>query len=262
MAIIRELLIADKIDLEYLIRYTNAPWLVIQEEGSPDHGLFARNDDGAPLAYDASTNTILRATAAEISPAIMGCYELEGGRKAVPAFELMVRRYLSSEYTPENVAAKCGIPAETIKRIASEIAAVAFDQTIEIEAEWTDWAGRKHDKFIGRPVSMHAMRGISVHSNGFQTCRAIHILQMLIGSIDVPGGFRYKPPFPKPAPPPLKPAGKVDEINANTPMPGPPLGFTQGPDDLLVNPDGDPIRIDKAYSWEAHGSTWPAAHGD
>ena len=109
-----------------------------------------------------------------------------------------------------------------------EIADVAFEQTIEIDAEWTDWAGRKHDKFIGRPVSMHAMRGISAHSNGFQTCRSIHILQILIGSIDVPGGFRYKPPFPKPAPPPLKPAGKVGEINANAPMPGPPLGFTEG----------------------------------
>jgi len=257
MSIIRELLISDQIDLEYLIRYTNAPWLVIQEEGSPDHGLFARDDDGAPLAYDPTRNTIVRATDAEISPALTGSYEVDGGRKAVPAFELMVRRYLSPDYAPEAVAAQCGISAETIKRIANEIADVAFEQTIEIDAEWTDWAGRKHDKFIGRPVSMHAMRGISAHSNGFQTCRSIHILQILIGSIDVPGGFRYKPPFPKPAPPPLKPAGKVGEINANTPMPGPPLGFTEGPEDLLVNPNGEPIRIDKAYSWEAP----MAAHG-
>ena len=50
---------------------------------------------------------------------------------------------------------------------------------------------------IGRPVSMHAMRGISAHSNGFHTCRAIHVLQILIGSIDVPGGMRYKVPYPK-----------------------------------------------------------------
>ena len=57
--------------------------------------------------------------------------------------------------------------------------------------------GNKHDKMIGRPVSMHAMRGISAHSNGFDTCRLIHVLQMLIGSIDVPGGFRYKAPISK-----------------------------------------------------------------
>ena len=37
---------------------------------------------------------------------------------------------------------------------------------------------------IGRPVSFHAMRGVSAHSNGFQTCRAIHLLQLLLGAID------------------------------------------------------------------------------
>ena len=62
---------------------------------------------------------------------------------------------------------------------------------------WTDWAGRRHERMIGRPVSMHAMRGISAHSNGFHTCRAIHLLQILLGSIDCPGGWRYKPPFPR-----------------------------------------------------------------
>jgi anaerobic selenocysteine-containing dehydrogenase len=54
---------------------------------------------------------------------------------------------------------------------------------------------------IGRPVALHAMRGISAHSNGFQTCRAIHMLQILLGSIDCPGGFRFKPPYPKQTPP-------------------------------------------------------------
>jgi len=40
-------------------------------------------------------------------------------------------------------------------------------------------------------------------------------------------------------------------------MPGPPLGFVTGPEDLLLEDDGSPVRIDKAYSWEfplaAHG---------
>ncbi len=125
---------------------------------------------------------------------------LPDGRKAKTVFELIVGRYLDPKYAPENVAAQIGIEVETIKRIASELAHAAFEQTIEIMADWTDWAGRKHDRFIGRPVSMHAMRGISAHSNGFDTCRAIHLLQMLLGSIDCPGGFRYKPPFPAPHP--------------------------------------------------------------
>jgi anaerobic selenocysteine-containing dehydrogenase len=169
----------------------------------------------------------------------------------------LAERYLSEEYSPETAEKQCGIEARTIKRISAEIGRVAFEDTIELDVAWTDWAGRKHDKMIGRPVAMHAMRGISAHSNGFHTCRALHVLQILIGSIDAPGGFRYKPPFPKPAPPPLKPAGKVDQVRPNTPMPGPPLGFPTGPEDLLVEPNGQPRRIDKAFSWEAPLS----AHG-
>ena len=42
-----------------------------------------------------------------------------------------------------------------------------------------------------------------------------------------------------------------------TPLDGPPLGFTSGPEDLLIADDGKPIRIDKAYSWDAP----LAAHG-
>ena len=117
---------------------------------------------------------------------------------------------------------------------------------------------------IGRPVAMHAMRGISAHSNGFHTCRAIHLLQMLLGSIDCPGGFRYKPPFPRPCPPGPKPAGKPGEVNAGQPLPGPPLGFVTGPEDLLVNADGSPRRIDKGFSWEypfsAHGMMHMVIH--
>jgi anaerobic selenocysteine-containing dehydrogenase len=104
---------------------------------------------------------------------------------------------------------------------------------------------------------MHAMRGISAHSNGFQTCRLLHLLQSLLGSIDVPGGFRHKPPYPRPIPPAIKPAGKPGQVKSNTPLGGPPLGFVTGPEDLLVEADGTACRIDKAYSWEAP----LAAHG-
>jgi len=175
----------------------------------------------------------------------------------VPAFQLMAARFLDPRYAPEAVASTTGIPAATIKRIAAELAHAAFEQEITLDVAWTDWAGRRHDKMIGRPVSMHAMRGISAHSNGFHSCRALHLLQILLGTIDCPGGFRYKPPFPKAIPPALKPAGHADQLAPGQPMPGPPLGFPTGPEDLLVEPDGTPRRIDKAYSWEAP----IAAHG-
>ncbi len=257
LALVHELLKANQIDLDYLVRYTNAPWLVIQDEGANDHGLFARDDEGRNLAWNKTVDKIAPALATDITPALVGEFKLPDGRKAVPVFQLLADRYLDEKYSPERVAESCGLKAETIRRLATELAHYAFQETVELEVQWTDWAGRKHDKMVGRPVAMHAMRGISAHSNGFHTCRAIHILQILLGSIDVPGGFRYKPPFPKPAPPPLKPAGKADQVKPLHPMPGPPLGFTTGPNDLLVGNDGTAERIDKGFSWEAPMS----AHG-
>ena len=257
LSIVHQLLKARRIDLDYLVRYTNAPWLVIQDPGSADHGLFARDKDGAPLCFDKASQTLSSALCADVAPALVGEHKLADGRTAVPAFQLLIHRYSSEEYAPEAVAERCGVTAEQISRIADELAHAAFEKEVVIEQPWTDWAGRRHDRMIGRPVSMHAMRGISAHSNGFHTCRAIHVLQMLLGTIDVPGGFRYKPPFPKPCPPPLKPAGKPDQMVAGKPMPGPPLGFPTSPSDLLLDPDGTPRRIDKAYSWDAP----VAAHG-
>ena len=53
------------------------------------------------------------------------------------------------------------------------------------------------------------------------------------------------------------PPGKPGQVAPGQPLPGPPLGFPTGPEDLLVEADGSPRRIDKAFSWEAP----LAAHG-
>src|SRR5688500_18955443 len=107
---------------------------------------------------------------------------------------------------------------------------------------------------VGRPVSMHAMRGISAHSNGFHTCRALHLLQLLLGAVDAPGSFRYQPPYPKPIPPPNRP-GKMRRDDGT--LDALPLGFVHGPEDLLIDDAGKPRRIDHAFSW-----AYPlAAHG-
>jgi anaerobic selenocysteine-containing dehydrogenase len=66
--------------------------------------------------------------------------------------------------------------------------------------------------------------------------------------------MRFKPPYPKPATAHPKPHAKV---TPGKPLDGPHLGFVHGPDDLLVDDEGRPKRIDKAFSWEnpmsAHG---------
>ena len=248
-SLIHELLKAEKIDWEYLVRYTNSHWLVIQAPGTSEHGLFARDaETDRPLCFDKVSEKPADATAVGVTPALTGEYELHDGRKAVPSFQLLAQRFLDPVFAPEQVAAQTGIPANQIKRIAAELAHAAFEQQIELDVPWIDWAGRRHDKMVGRPVSMHAMRGISAHSNGFHTCRALHFLQVLLGSIDTPGGFRYKAPYPKHIPPPDKPAGDTEKTD--TPLGGMPLGFPTAPGDLLNGEDGSPQRIDKAFSWE------------
>ncbi len=256
-AIIHELLKAGKVDLDYLIRYTNAGWLVIEAPGSADHGLIARNSAGEPLVQDRRTGLPGSGLDPDAEPALTGTHTTADGRNARPVFALLAERYLADEYTPERAEAETGVAAATIRRLAAELAHAAFEEEIVIEQPWTDWAGRRHETMIGRPVSMHAMRGISAHSNGFHTCRLLHILQILLGSIDCPGGFRYKPPYPKAAPPALKPVGKPGAVKPGAPLGGSPLGFPMGPEDLLIDADGRPQRIDKAYSWDAP----LAAHG-
>ncbi|MDX2258113.1 MAG: molybdopterin oxidoreductase family protein [Hyphomicrobiaceae bacterium] len=256
-ALIHELLAARQIDVDYLVRYTNVSWLVVDNPGGADNGLFARNDKGRPLAWCRTAKAFLDAERADVDPALSGVFTLPDGRRARPVFALIAERYLDEAWSPERAAGITGIPAATIRRIAAEIAHAAFREEVVLDVPWIDWAGRAHDTMIGRPVAMHAMRGISAHANGFQTCRLIHLLQILIGAIDTPGSFRYKPPYPKMIPPRLKPHGKPGQIKAGEPLGGPHLGFPHGPEDLLLDPDGRPMRIDKAFSWDAP----LAAHG-
>src|SRR6516165_450786 len=234
-ALIGEVLRNRRIDVDYLVRYTNAPWLVVRDRGAADDGLIARDAAGAPLAFDRTSNTLKAALTADIAPALSGTYRLADDREAVPVFQLLAERFLGEAYTPERVADPTGIRPATTRRIAAELAHAAFEEQITLDVPWTDWTGRRHDRMIGRPVGMHAMRGISAHANGFHTCRILHILQILLGSIDCPGGFRYKAPYPKLAPPFLKPRGKPGEVRRGEPLPGAHLGFPTGPEDLLLD---------------------------
>ncbi|MBD0416413.1 molybdopterin oxidoreductase family protein [Oryzicola mucosus] len=257
LSVVHELLKARRIDVDYLVRYSNAPWLVIDAPGEADHGLFARDGDGNALIYETVTEQVVPVGRQGARPSLSGRVQLPDGRHAVPSFTLLAEKYLDKQYAPEAVAESTGVSAETIRGLAAEIGRVAFDEAIVVDQPWTDMNGQRHDGFVGRPVSFHAMRGLSAHSNGFQTVRALHMLQVLIGAVDCPGGFRFEPPYPKPVAAHPSPHGKAEHFGSNKPLSGPHLGFPRGPEDLLVDEDGKPLRIDKAFSWDAPIS----AHG-
>ena len=262
LSLIHELMRSGQIDIDYLIRYTNAPWLVIRNPGGADDGLFLRDENGTPMVLDRPAKGKKPGkprpyTDPGIRPDLQGEVSLGGNAVATPVFTLMAETWLDEQYAPEATAAQTGIAPERLRHLAAAIAEAAFAREIRIDQPWTDWKGERHEQMIGRPVSMHAMRGISAHSNGFQTCRALHVLQLLLGSVETPGGFRFKPPYPKPASIHPRPAGKPEQIQPGKPLPGAPLGYIMGPEDLLIDEDGKPTRIDKAYSWDAPLS----AHG-
>lgn len=253
LSIIHCLLTAGKIDLDYLARYTNAPVLVNEDPSSPDHGLFLRDANGKLLVMDRTTGKPMAFDAAGVKPDLAHGLR-RAGTTHRPVFQLLAERYLDPSYAPEAVAERCGLSAKRIHALAAELARVAFDEAIEIDQPWTDFRGERHEKMTGRPVAMHAMRGISAHSNGFQTARALHLLQILLGTVETPGGFRFKPPYPKPPEAHPKPHATA---TPGQPLKGPHLGYPMGPEHLALHPDGSPQRIDKAFSWEnplsAHG---------
>ncbi|PSL18673.1 molybdopterin oxidoreductase family protein [Shimia abyssi] len=241
LALVHELMKAGKIDLHYLAQYTNAAVLVDSETG-----LLLRDDDGKQLVIDRATGKPTPFDQKGVRPDLSASYR-HAGTTHQTVMALMAEKYLDPQYAPEAVAERCGVSADKIRTIAAELARVAFEESFELEQEWTDFRGETHKTMTGRPVSFHAMRGISAHSNGFQTCRALHVLQILLGTVEVPGGFRFKPPYPKPVEAHPTPHG---ERRPGRALAGPHLGFPRGPEDLLIDEDGTAQRIDKAFTWE------------
>ena len=257
LAVIHELLAKGLYDREFVTRYTNGGELVNQDPASDEFGMFVRTevpqeeacyDPQNKLWWDRLSGKAVLSHAPAADPFLLGEFRLPDGTPVKPAFQLLQERV--KDYTPEWAAGVTGIPAETIRRLAHEMGITARDQRIELPIAWTDAWGREHDTVSGNPVAFHAMRGLAAHSNGFQTIRALGVLMSLLGTIDRPGGFRHKAPFPRPIPPCARTPNDPRAVQPNRPLDGMALGWPADPDDLFVNDDGSPVRIDKAFSWE------------
>ena len=264
LAVIRELIALGLYDRDFVTRYTNAGQLVNQQDGSDEFGMMLRNPAGdlhnklRPHNFywwDRHRDAPVADHTEGADPKLFGTFTMPDGTAAKPAFQLLEERV--RDCTPEWAEGITGIPAATIRRLAHEMGMTARDQKIELPIAWTDWWGREHKSVSGNPVAFHAMRGLAAHSNGFQTIRALAILMSLLGTIDRPGGFRHKAPYPRAVPPNARPPKGPNSIKPNTPLDAPPLGWPESPEDLCVDDAGEPVRIDKGFSWEyplsAHG---------
>ena len=270
MALMHELIKHDRIDRPFLQRFTNAPQLVVLDEGERE-GLFAFDPDpakGPPgdgrnphnkLVWDTTSGQVMAAYPEGIadgrSPALTGTYTLADGTRVAPAFQLLTQQV--AECTPEWAQAITGIDAGRIRALAVEIGDTALKQAFELPIAWTDAWGKTHPTTVGRPVAFHAMRGLAAHSNGFQTVRSLAVMMSLLGTIDAPGGFRHKAPYPRHIVPNYRAFHDPEQVKPNTPLNAAPLGFPASPEELAIHADGSPLRIDHAFSWEhplsAHG---------
>ena len=257
LSIIHEILANGLYHRDFLVRYSNAGQLVNLDEAHDEFGMFVRTevpkeeacyDPQNKLWWDRNSNKPVLTHAPGADPYLLGEFTLSDGTPVKPAFQLLQERV--QDYTPDWAEQITGIPAATIRRLAHEMGVTARDQKIELPIAWTDCLGVEHDTVSGNPVAFHAMRGLAAHSNGFHSIRALAILMSLLGTIDRPGGFRHKPPFPRPIPPCARTPNTPLAVKPNTPLDGLALGWPADPDDLFVHDDGTPVRIDKAFSWE------------
>jgi len=257
LALNNEIIAQGLYDRGFVARYTNGGQLVIADPASPRHGLLAVDEGADPvnplypqnqLWWDRHSGGPVATHTPEADPSLFGDFRLADGTRVQPAFQLLVDRL--RPHTPEWAEKITGVPAATIRRLAHEMGVTARDEKIELPIAWTDCWGNEHQTVTGNPVAFHAMRGLAAHSNGFHTVRSLAILMSLLGTIDRPGGFRHKAPFPRAIPPSAKTPTGPEAVQPDTPLAGLALGWPGSPEDLFVDAEGKPVRIDKGFSWE------------
>ncbi|MDP2644496.1 MAG: molybdopterin-dependent oxidoreductase [Desulfobacterales bacterium] len=159
-------------DSEFLQKMTNSPYLV-----GPDGNFVRHPGTGKPLVWDAARGEARPFDAGDIE-----AYALEGkfkanGIEARPAFALLTEHV--QDFTPEWAAEITGVKAETIRRIAREFTDNALiGATIDVEGTRLPY----------RPVNIYLGKGVSNGPGSFQAVWAEHVLQIIVGALEVPGG--------------------------------------------------------------------------
>jgi len=167
--ILNELNIYDAKHLKYK---TNGPYLI-----GPD-GLYIRHrESGKPMVWDEVEGVAKEFNDPSIKDyALFGTYEVDGV-KCQPSFQLIKEHV--KQYTPEYAQSVSTVPTATIRRIAKEFAQAAkIGSTIVIDGV----------ELPHRPVSAAIFRGGQGHTNGMHQVYSVHILNCILGAMDVPGG--------------------------------------------------------------------------
>lgn len=183
-------------DRDFLIRYTNGPYLIGKD------GHYLRDQaSGKPLMWDLQAGK-----ARPFDDPNCGEVALEGrfsvdGTEAPTGFTLF--REHVGQYTPEKTASITTIPAKTIRRLAREFGKAAqIGSAIRIDGK----------ELPLRPAAANWYRGATAHKHGMLTGLAIQFLNVIVGAIDVPGGHLGNNPVSRTAPLHWSPVPSADGL--------------------------------------------------
>jgi anaerobic selenocysteine-containing dehydrogenase len=158
-------------DRSFLQSQTNAGYLI----GADGH--YLRHEKSAkPLIWDQLTEQVWPFDKSS-SPALEGTFTVNG-QSCEPAFAKL-KKHLHN-FAPEQVAEMTTVPAAQIRQIACDFGAAAnLGGTVMMEGKSMPY----------RPVcSFCDSRGLSSHQFGMWACMSVHMLNLIVGALDVPGG--------------------------------------------------------------------------
>ncbi|HML23446.1 MAG TPA: molybdopterin-dependent oxidoreductase [Aggregatilinea sp.] len=154
LGLLREIIVQDWIDHDFVLRHTVAPLLVRLDDGS-----YLRSGVGQFMVWDTARGQVMppdQSTAPMLEGTVM-----VRGVACRPAYALL--RDMVEQYTPDVVAAKTGVPADRITALA-------------------------HDYATTRPARIYTLYGVDRWHHGATFGRLIATLAALTGNVGVPGG--------------------------------------------------------------------------
>lgn len=160
-------------DVDYIRNKTNGPYLL-----GPDWCYVRDKDTKKPLLFDEADGKVKPYDDPSLThPSIEGTYKIDGV-ECRPAFDIM-KEHLR-QYKPDWAYQISTVPATTIERLARELVEEArIGSFIEIDGV----------KVPYRPACVVGYKGLQTHSNAFHQYNAMHLLNTLIGNMDVCGGL-------------------------------------------------------------------------
>ena len=162
MGMLNVILTEKLYDEDFLIRYTNAVFLIRDDNGLALQAreISKRGEGDAKLLWDAVTDSAQESGQAGVRPELFGTYLIEG-IKCKTALQMLKERV--SRFTPEETARITWVPAEKILHAARLYA-------------------------THKPSSIQCGVALDHTNNTVQTARAVWLLPVLCGNVDVPGG--------------------------------------------------------------------------